>query len=712
MQHVLSSPKLHTVLPNFFSPTVPLVLQSETSECGLACVAMLANYHGNNIDMRELRDKFAISTQGANLRYLLDIAARLELNTRAVKLELDSLSDLVMPCIVHWDMNHFVVLTKVTAKYAVINDPALGTRKIPLHEFGNHFTGIAVECTPTEQFMPQKATPSLNIWHFFSSAIGLKRFAIVLFALSIVLQAFALVSPYYMQLIVDDVLVGNNTDLLTVLVMGFGLLLLIEVATSTLRQFLMLSLTSKLNAQLSANVFYKLIRLPFTFFHKRHLGDVVSRFGSLGPVREMLSRGLIAALLDGIMAIITLAVMFVYDVKLALISSAVVFVYLLVKWFVYRPIHRLHAESLAASAHENSHFMESVRAIKTIKLFQQESARQNEWQHKLTNYLNTDIKLSRWQISLSTVNQLLFGFENLIVIYFAATAVMENTISVGMLYAFISYKTRFTGAMDSVINTIIDYRLLDVHFDRLSDLVLSAPEKVNSQNAAFSLASQQKSTLSIHNVGYRYSAHSPFIFNHINVHIEHGECVAIVGASGSGKTTLLHCLMGLLTPDNGSIYWGTQDINDSASYRQQISAVTQDDQCLSGSILNNIACFDAQPDLQRAAWAAQMACIHNDIMAMPMQYQTLVGDMGSCLSGGQLQRVLIARALYRQPHILFMDEATAHLDTESEKQVNANLRNCEITRIIIAHRPQTIAMADKVYRLENGTLTLSTTQGE
>ncbi len=712
MQQVLDSPKLQTVIPNFFTPTVPLVLQSETSECGLACVAMLANYYGNHIGMRELRDKFAISSQGANLRYLLEIAAQLQLNTRAVKLDIDSLSDLTTPCILHWDMNHFVVLTKVTAKYATINDPALGARKIPLHEFGNHFTGIAVECSPTEAFTPQKPSSSLNLWHFFNSAIGLKRFALVLFALSIVLQAFALVSPYYMQLIVDDVLVGNNADLLTALAIGFSLLLLIEVATSTLRQFLMLSLTSKLNAQLSANVFYKLIRLPFTFFHKRHLGDVVSRFGSLGPIRDMLSRGLIAALLDGLMAIITLIVMFVYSVKLALISSAVVFIYLLTKWFVYRPIHRLHAESLAAGAHENSHFMESVRAIKTIKLFQQESARQNEWQHKLTNYLNTDIRLSRWQISLSTVNQLLFGIENLIVIYFAANAVMENTISVGMLYAFISYKSRFTGAMDNVINTVIDYRLLDVHFDRLSDLVLSNTETHSTQKPSVSPTIQQKPSLSIQNISYRYSSHSPLIFNHINAHIEHGECIAIVGASGSGKTTLLHCLMGLLTPDSGSIYWGTQDIQDSVSYRQQISAVTQDDQCLSGSILNNIACFDAQPDPQKAVWAAQMACIHNDIMAMPMQYQTLVGDMGSCLSGGQLQRVLIARALYRQPLILFMDEATAHLDTESEKQVNANLRNCNITRIIIAHRPQTIAMADKVYQLKNGSLTLSTTQGE
>lgn len=725
MENVFSQPLLMDAFPSLFARKTPLVLQAETSECGLACIAMVAGHYGKAPNMAQLREDFAISSQGASLRNVIDIAAKLSLNTRAVKLDIDSLNDLSTPSILHWDMNHFVVLTQVSKKSVTILDPAIGKRKLDIDTFANHFTGIAVECAPTTDFKPEKSKTALNLWHFIKTAVGLKRFAAVLFALSILIQAFALVSPYYMQLIVDDVLVGNNADLLTVLGLGFGLLLVIEVGTHTFRQFLMLSLTSKLNAQLSANVFHKLIRLPFSFFYKRHLGDIVSRFGSLGPIRNMLSQGLISAVLDGLMAIITLVVMFVYDVKLALISLGVVVLYLLIKWFIYRPIHRISTESLAASANENSHFMESVRAIKTIKLFQQESARQNEWQHKLVSYLNSDIQLNRWQISLGATNKLLFGIEHLIVIYFAANAVMDNAISVGMLYAFISYKTRFTGAIDSVINTIIDYRLLSVHFDRLSDLVLTPPESHFEQSLdgtaessnAFGLTeniipqhSSAKHALVLDNISYRYSKHSPLIFNDVCARITQGDCVAIIGPSGSGKTTLLHCLMGLLQPDAGSISALGKDIFQHANYRQIISAVMQDDHCLSGSILNNIACFDAQPDVQRAYWAAQMACIHDDIIAMPMQYQTLVGDMGSSLSGGQLQRVLIARALYRQPAILFMDEATAHLDTASEQRVNANLRACKITRIIVAHRPETIAMADTVYVLENGSLTLKTSK--
>jgi ATP-binding cassette subfamily B protein RaxB len=716
MENTLNISQTATPISAFWQKSVPMVLQAENSECGLACLAMISGYFGASHSMRNLREQYGISSQGANLRQLLNIAGNLNLATRAVKLDLDSVSDLALPCILHWDMNHFVVLTKVAKNHLTIHDPALGKRKLTMNEFAEHFTGIAVECSPTPAFEPSKPEPGLNLWHFVRSAVGLKRFAAVLLLLSVVLQAFALVSPYYMQLIVDDVVIGSNRDLLKVLTLGFGLLLIIEVATHTFRQFLMLSLTSRLNAQLSANVFYKLIRLPFSFFHKRHLGDVVSRFGSLGPIRNMLSQGLIAAVLDGLMAIITLIVMFIYNAKLAFISLGVVSVYLLVKWCVYRPIHRLSMESLAAGAQENTHFMESVRAIKTIKLFEQETARQNEWQHKLVNYLNTDISLNRWQISLGTVNKLLFGVENLVVLYFAADAVMGNAISVGMLYAFVSYKTRFTSAMDSIINTLIDYRLLSVHFDRISDLVLSDgmdDAQHTLANTAVSLSSNEPAQgLDIKNVSYRYSTHSPQVFNQLNAYVEPGECVAIVGPSGSGKTTLIHCLMGLLKPESGHIKFQGQAIFESSVFRQNMAAVTQDDHCLSGSILNNIACFDAKPDVQRVAWAAQMACIHDDIMTMPMQYQTLVGDMGSCLSGGQLQRVLIARALYKQPQILFMDEATAHLDTETERKVNTNLQNCSITRIIIAHRPQTIAMADRVYRLQDGALSLITPEGE
>ncbi|MBO1256939.1 peptidase domain-containing ABC transporter [Alteromonas sp. 5E99-2] len=710
MEAAQNQAQLSSALPRLWSVDVPSLLQAETSECGLTCLAMIAHYHGKKIDMRQLRAQFSISSHGANLRDILTIAGKLSLKTRALKLDLDSLQELSLPCIIHWDMNHYVVLSKVTSKFAIVNDPAIGKRKLKISDFADHFTGIAVECSPTESFEPEKASPALTLWHFFRSATGLKRFGLILFSLSLLLQIFAMISPYYMQLIVDDVLVGKNSDMLTVLALGFGLLLLIEVATHTFRQFLMLTLTSRLNEQLSANVFYKLIHLPFDFFYKRHLGDVVSRFGSLGPIRNMLSQGLISAILDGLMAIITLIIMFVYSIKLAAISTGIIALYLLVKWSIYRPLHRLSTESLAASAGENTHFMESVRAIKTIKLFQQESTRQNEWQHKLVAYLNTDIALNRWQIFFDTLNKLLFGIENLVVIYFAATAVMNNVITVGMLYAFISYKTRFTSAIDNVINTIIDYRLLNVHFDRLSDLVLTPTENnVETHTKAIPTRIQPdaKSPLKINNLSYRYSPHSPLIFDNVCATINAGECIAITGPSGSGKTTLLHCLMGLLTPNSGNIQWQGSSIFN-APYRQYISAVMQDDHCLSGTILNNIACFDAEPDIQRVIWAAQVACIHTDIVTMPMQYQTLVGDMGSSLSGGQLQRILIARALYRRPQILFMDEATAHLDTESEKQVNANLRNCNVTRIIVAHRPQTIAMADKVYCLENGSMTLKT----
>lgn len=696
---------LLSVVPFIGQQTTPLVLQAEVSECGLACLAMIAGYHGKAPDMHTLRSQYAVSNQGATLRQIMQVAEHLALSCRAVKLDLAQLNQLALPCILHWDLNHFVVLTSVSNKQLVVHDPAVGKRSFNLNEFGQHFTGIALELTPTGAFSPEKKSLSLGLTDFLRNATGLKRHLLVLFCLSLLLQLFAVVSPYYMQLIIDDVVVRHDTALLTVLLMGFSLLLVIEIVTQSFRQRLLLAMTSKLSLLMSTNVFHHLIRLPFSYFAKRHLGDLVSRFQSLGPVREMLSHGLVSACLDGLMAVITLVVMYFYNAYLATISVAIVGVYLAVKFLVYRPMHRINTEKLVASANENSHFMESLRAIKTVKLLGQEPQRENVWQHKLIQLLNTDIRLQKWQINLVSINKLLFGAEHLIIIYFAALAVIDNTLSVGMMYAFIAYKTRFTNAADNIITTVIELKLLSVHFDRLSDILFTERDRINTTTLPSAANTQQPMTIRCEALGYRYSTLSPHVFSNVDLHIESGECVAVTGPSGCGKTTLLHCLMGLLEPNEGRIFINDKSLGSMPDYRSRIAAVLQEDQCMSGSIADNIACFDPAPNNERIGWAAEQACLHQDIMQMPMQYQTLVGDMGSCLSGGQLQRLLIARALYRQPSILFMDEATAHLDTATELKVNQNLAALKITRIIIAHRPQTIAMAGRVLHLHNGTLT-------
>lgn len=706
---------LDRLLSFSFRRRLPVILQTEAAECGLACLAMVASYHGFNTDLNTVRQQFSISSHGATLKQVMDIASQLELSTRALRLEPEDMSQLQLPCILHWEMKHFVVLKAVKRQGVVIHDPASGERRLDWASVSNCFTGVALELAPTQDFTPRTAKRQLKLRHFWSRIRGLKSSLALIIGLSLFLQIFAVIAPYYMQIVIDDVVLRADLNLLTVVALGFGLLLVLETATRFMRQTVSLSLSSRLNIQMAANIFRHLIRLPMTYFSKRHMGDIVSRFSSVNQIREMMTHGLVAVMIDGLMALITLVVMFFYSAKLTFLVLIVVTLYALLRYLFYTPLRLLSEEHIVAAAKENTHFMESVRAVQTIKLFSKESDRESQWQNKLADSMNRDIRLKRWGISFDSANHLLFGIENILVIYFAAVAVTENVMSVGMLYAYVSYKTRFIDAMDNLIVKLIEFRMLDLHFDRLADIVFTTPDDspTGPQPAIsgdLAIPHSTEAGLRINNLTFRYSASEAPIFSGLSFDVMAGETLAIVGPSGSGKSTLMKCLMGLYLPDAGSIQMNGHSIQSCPDYRKKVAAVMQDDELMTGSVAENIACFDAVIDFERIVQCAHIACIHEEIMAMPMQYNTLVGELGTNFSGGQKQRIVLARALYRQPLLLFMDEATSHLDTSNEQQINQHIQRMSITRILVAHRPDTIRSADRILSLANGELTDVTQQ--
>jgi ATP-binding cassette subfamily B protein RaxB len=718
---------------------VPVVLQSEAAECGLACMTMIAQYYSDKRDLNALRQTMSVSLRGTTLKDVMRIASDLGFQTRAIKIEMEHLAQLSCPAILHWNMNHFVVLTKVKGKTLTIHDPALGERKLSFAEASKCITGIALEVTPSDTFSPKKSSPRFGLSQFFTRTTGFKRNLLTLFSLSIVLQLFALASPYYMQTVVDDVLIYSNDALLKALAIGFALLLVMETFTSGIRKFVILSVSSRLQLQMSASVFKHLLSLPLDYFDKRHIGDLVSRFGSLASIREFLTTGVVTALLDGLMAIITLAVMILYSPKLTLVVVAIMLAYLAIRFGLLPVTKRLTTERISLAASEQSHFMESVRAILPIRVYGQEVQRHGQWQNKLVATLNKDITLGKINIGSALANQFLFGAENLVVVYIGASLVMEGALSIGMLLAFMAYKTRFVNALDGVVNKVIELKMLGVHFNRLSDILLTPaqqqPRLRNSSEGSFdaqgtlyaksglpnsftpnslspkvsapdnastvSCTGAQEDAIAIKAtaLSYRYSETNAWVFKNLTLSVNNGEIVAIIGDSGCGKSTLLKCLMGLYPISEGVI-------EHPGIKKPVIASVLQEDACLSGTIAQNICCFEEAPNLKKMVYVAQLACIHQDIMHMPMQYHSLVGDMGSSLSGGQKQRLLLARALYQEPDILFLDEASSHLDMENEAQINHHLKSLNMTRIIVAHRPQSIAMADKVYRLANGALHL------
>ena len=679
---------------------LPLIRQSEANECGLACLAMIAGYHGLDTDLNQLRRRFSVSSQGTSLKTLIDIATNLQLSTRALKADLENIGQLQLPCVLHWDMNHFVVLRSLHRKHVMIHDPAQGAVKLTLKEFAEHYTGIALELTPTREFAPAKERRQIRLSQLWSQITGLKRSLALILLLSLLLQLYAIAAPFFVQTVVDDVVLRNDTGLLAALATGFSLLLIIEVGTQMLRSSVILYLSSRLHIQLAANLFQHLIHLPLSYFQRRHLGDVLSRFSSIDAVKQILGTGLVAAIVDGLMAVLMLLAMFMYHRQLTFIVLAVLAIYLAIRITLFPPLRRLTEKSINQHASVETSFIESIRAIQTVKLFQRENERQGHWQSRLANAMNTDIASARLGIGFNASSSLLFGVENILVVYFAATAVMSNEISLGMFFAFMSYKRRFVDAIDGLINQVIEIFMLGLHLERIADIAFTPTEPASlACPDDRTLPRDAQLTLSARQLSFRYSEIDPPIFEALDVCIKHGQSVAITGPSGCGKSTLLKCLMGLLPPTAGEVLLNRMNIQHCRGYRASIAAVMQDDQLLSGSIADNIACFDDRLHLEEVIRCAQRACIHDDIMKMPMQYNTPVGDMGSSLSGGQVQRIMLARALYRQPGILFLDEATSHLDLDTEQRINQCIAAMQITRIIVAHRPQTIALADHVIEL-------------
>ncbi|NRA60681.1 MAG: peptidase domain-containing ABC transporter [Psychrobium sp.] len=679
--------------------SLPIIMQSEAAECGLASLAMVAAYHGYNSDLVSLRHQFNLSIEGATLLDIMQFAERLELSSRPLRIELNDLEALQTPCILHWDLNHFVVLKKANDKQIVIHDPSSGKRTLSLKEASKHFTGIALELNPTKEFETKEVKQTLRFSDFWSRISGLKQSLILIFTLSILLQIFTLAAPYYIQLVIDDVVLTGDTTLLTVLAIGFFLVLVFEIITNALRGFTLLHFGNQMSIQLGSNLFHHLVRLPLSYFEKRHMGDIVSRFGSLQQVKELLTTGVIEAIIDGLMACITLAMIFFYSPTLSAVVLIAVFAYAALRIAMYKPFRAISEQEIMARADENSNFMETVRGIQTIKLFGAEVKREGQWQNRYAAAINQNIRLGNYTIGYDVINRALFGIENIVVVYLAAHLVIGGGFSTGMLFAFMAYKRQFMDKTANLIVKFIEFKMLGLHFDRIADIALTSKEQLQPEKIRLH---KIVGNIELSNINFAYSDTTPNVLNNLNLAIKAGESVAITGPSGCGKSTLLKIMLGLIKPQHGNISIDGISLEQfgAQQYRQQIGVVMQDDELLSGSVADNIAFFDAEMDMKHVIFCAEQAAIHDDISAMPMGYDSLIGDMGSSLSGGQKQRVILARALYRNPKILFMDEATSHLDTTLENKINQAISRLKITRVIIAHRKETIASADREIKLE------------
>lgn len=683
-----------------------LIRQTEAAECGLACLAMVADHHGHRGDLASLRRRFPVSLKGMSIDHLVRHSSALGLAARPVRLELCDLEQLPCPCILHWDLQHFVVLERVRRRWrggieVVILDPAIGRRVLPLDAVSRSFSGVAIEMRPTPAFERREPTKRLAVSELVGKIIGLRRAVAQVIALALALEVLTLVSPLFNQFVIDEVVVSGDRELLKVLVIAFALMLVTQTVLSVARGLFLMRWNLEIGQQWSVRVFAHLIRLPAGYFERRQLGDVVSRFGSTGAIQSILSGVVVENALDGLMAILALAMMLSYNGALTGIVLAGIGAYGLLRWLFYAPLREATQERLLLSAKESSHFIESLQAIVPIKLFGREPERMMRWQNLKEDVVNRDMRTQRLDIGFRACTSALFGLQTVGLFYLGADQILNNSLSIGMLAAFGSYASTFSTRTFKLIDMVVSIRMLNVHTERLADIALEPVEETVEHRTD---TSRIAASITLRNVRFRYAEGEPWVIDGVNLHIPSGQSVALVGPSGCGKSTLCKIILGLLQPNEGEVLVDNIPIRQlgMASYRELVGTVMQDDVLLSGTIMENIMFYDNSGDVDYVHESARLAAIHEDIVAMPMGYQTLIGDLGSSLSGGQKQRLLLARALYKRPRILALDEATSHLDVNNERRVNQAINQLQLTRIIVAHRPETIQSAQRVVAMDGG----------
>lgn len=678
---------------------VPVIIQSESTECGNACLSMICGFYGKDIDLFNFRNRYGSTSQGATLNVLAAIAQKVGLKTRALSLDIAEIKELRLPCILHWSLNHFVVLVAIKGKRFIIHDPALGRRVVHLQELSENFSGIALEAWPDSDFRQEKQRSRLKLLDLMHNMVGLKSALIKIFMLSVVIETVNLLLPMGTQIVTDHVITAHDENLLLVICVGLMFFTIFKTWVSMIRAWVSLKLNTLTDVQWKTSFFDHLMSLPLAFFEKRQLGDIQSRFASLDIIRATFTNSIVTGMIDSIMTIGLLIMLSLYGGWLVWVVLGFTVCYAIMRALTYKFYRTVSEELIVKRARSGSHFMESLYGIATIKSLNLKNRRSQHWLNTNIDVSNAGLKQTRFDMLFGGINTFINSADQVVILWLGAQMVMDNTMTIGMFMAFNAYRGQFTQRAASLIDLTMQLKMLSLHNERISEIVYSEPEVDSPLRNVFE--ENVGVSLEVRDLAYQYDLLSKPVFSNVNISVAAGESVALVGVSGIGKTTLLKVMSGLLTPERGEIFIGGFDINKIGinNFRSNIACVLQEDRLFSGSITDNISGFDDEVDEALVIECAMQCNIHEEILRMPMGYETIIGELGAGISGGQKQRLLIARALYQKPRILFMDEATSHLDINNEKIINAAIESLNITRIIIAHRPSTIACADRIIDL-------------
>lgn len=610
---------------------VPVIHQTETAECGLACLAMICGHFGKNIDLIYLRRKFNLSARGATLAGINGIAEQLGMATRALSLELDELRVLKTPCILHWDFSHFVVLVSVKRNRYVLHDPARGIRYISREEMSRYFTGVALEVWPGSEFQSETLQTRISLRSLINSIYGIKRTLAKIFCLSVVIEAINLLMPVGTQLVMDHAIPAGDRGLLTLISAALMFFILLKAATSTLRAWSSLVMSTLINVQWQSGLFDHLLRLPLAFFERRKLGDIQSRFDSLDTLRATFTTSVIGFIMDSIMVVGVCVMMLLYGGYLTWIVLCFTTIYIFIRLVTYGNYRQISEECLVREARAASYFMETLYGIATVKIQGMVGIRGAHWLNMKIDAINSGIKLTRMDLLFGGINTFVTACDQIVILWLGAGLVIDNQMTIGMFVAFSSFRGQFSERVASLTSFLLQLRIMSLHNERIADIALH--EKEEKKPEIEIIADMGPISLETNGLSYRYDSQSAPIFSALSLSVAPGESVAITGASGAGKTTLMKVLCGLFEPDSGRVLINGIDIRQIGinNYHRMIACVMQDDRLFSGSIRENICGFAEEMDEEWMVECARASHIHDVIMNMPMGYETLIGELGEGL---------------------------------------------------------------------------------
>lgn len=684
----------------------PLVEQAEEMDCGAACLAMLCRHHAIPMTLGKLREMANVTTEGATLDSLARVGESLGFVTRGVQCTFDALLGFELPFIVHWEGYHYVVVYGVSKRQVWVADPAVGFRKMGVEEFERGWSGTCLLFTPGPQMVQLAASRSPWL-RFVGYLKPYRKILAHLFMATFVIQVLGVVPPMIIQNVLDGVIVHQNVSLLHLLIAGLIITTLFSQFTATLRAYLANFMVRNMDFAMMSQFFRHTMSLPYAFFAKRKSGDVFARFQENHTIRAFLTESTVTTVLNLLMVFIYFTIMFLYNVRLTLVLIAFVIPIVALTVLVTPKVKNYAREVFATGTDANAMLMETLGGVETIKGMGIERAVRLKWEKKYAKSLEVQYRAQRFNMLVGLASQLLNAATTVAILWVGATLVLDQQLSIGQLIA-------FNALMGSVLAPLMGlvglWSLLNdagVAMERLGDVLDMEPEQKPEDLASRVVLPELRGEVHLQGVYFRYGGNeTPYVLENINLDIQPGELVAIVGRSGSGKTTLAKLLVGFYPPTDGRITVDGYDMSavDKEYYRARVGYVMQSNLLFSGTIAENIASGDENPDRRRIEEVARMADAHAFISKMPLGYEQVVGERGMGLSGGQIQRLCIARALYHDPRLLIFDEATSALDTQSESNIIGNMQ--EILRgrtaVIIAHRLSTIMRADKIVVLYEG----------